>query len=152
MNVSSRTPEGEPDRCPVCWTKVCIDPSLPAGDAPCPNCGHLLWLSHCSIRVVRCVDTYTYADEFDESMIVQWLRLGNERSPATLLLDLGSIAFLSSDLVAWLVALKKESDGSARKLALFNVSPNVHEMLKMEGLKGAFEIFAGETEAIDSFG
>ena len=43
MTVSSRTPEGLPNRCPICDNEVFIEPSLPAGDAPCPNCGHLLW-------------------------------------------------------------------------------------------------------------
>jgi acyl carrier protein len=41
--ISSRTPEGRPGRCPVCGTILCIEPSSPAGDAPCPACGHLLW-------------------------------------------------------------------------------------------------------------
>jgi acyl carrier protein len=43
MTISSRTPEGSFNRCPVCGADVCIEPSVPAGDAPCPNCGHLLW-------------------------------------------------------------------------------------------------------------
>ena len=44
MNViSSRTPEGQPNKCPVCGNEVCVEPSLWFGDAPCPNCGHLLW-------------------------------------------------------------------------------------------------------------
>ena len=43
MAVSSRTPEGHPNRCPICGNVVLIEPSLPAGDAPCPYCGHLLW-------------------------------------------------------------------------------------------------------------
>jgi hypothetical protein len=43
MEPSSRTPEGEPNRCPVCGKTVRIDPSRPQGDAPCPHCGHLLW-------------------------------------------------------------------------------------------------------------
>lgn len=49
MVISSRTPEGQPNRCPVCGRAVCIEPSLPladgraCGDAPCPNCGSLLW-------------------------------------------------------------------------------------------------------------
>ncbi|HUY90768.1 MAG TPA: acyl carrier protein [Pirellulales bacterium] len=41
--ISSRTPEGRPNRCPVCGESVCIEPSLPLGDAPCPQCGTLLW-------------------------------------------------------------------------------------------------------------
>jgi acyl carrier protein len=43
MRISSRTPEGTPNRCPVCGSDVRIDPSLPFGDAPCPKCGCLLW-------------------------------------------------------------------------------------------------------------
>jgi hypothetical protein len=45
MEPSSRTPEGMPNLCPVCGHKVLIEPSSPAGDAPCPFCGHLLWFS-----------------------------------------------------------------------------------------------------------
>jgi hypothetical protein len=40
---SSRTPEGEDNRCAVCGNLVRIDPSRPPGDAVCPHCGTLLW-------------------------------------------------------------------------------------------------------------
>ena len=43
MKPSSRTPEGEPNRCPVCGHDVSVEPSLPPGDATCPFCGNLLW-------------------------------------------------------------------------------------------------------------
>lgn len=43
-SVSSRTPEGQPTRCPICGKEVQIDPSLPPGDATCPVCGSILWL------------------------------------------------------------------------------------------------------------
>ena len=43
MEPSTRTPEGEPNRCPVCGKSLQIEPSRPPGDAPCPHCGHLLW-------------------------------------------------------------------------------------------------------------
>lgn len=43
---SSRTPEGEPNRCHVCGSVVVIAPStFPAPDAPCPVCGSLLWFA-----------------------------------------------------------------------------------------------------------
>lgn len=51
MTVSSRTPEGEPNRCPVCHTSLRIEPSRPAGDAPCPACGTLLWFT--GVEIVR---------------------------------------------------------------------------------------------------
>jgi FHA domain len=43
LSVSSRTPEGELNRCPVCGETVRLEPSRPPGDAPCPSCGRLLW-------------------------------------------------------------------------------------------------------------
>lgn len=43
MDVSTRTPEGFPSRCPICGKDVIINPSVPPGDAPCPHCGSLLW-------------------------------------------------------------------------------------------------------------
>jgi acyl carrier protein len=42
MTISSRTPEGQPFRCPVCREDTDLEPS-PAGDACCPSCGELLW-------------------------------------------------------------------------------------------------------------
>ncbi len=42
--ISSRTPEGEPARCPICGAMESIEPTRPPGDAPCPACGHLLWI------------------------------------------------------------------------------------------------------------
>lgn len=41
--ISSRTPEGEPNVCPICETVITIEPSSAFGDAPCPRCGTLLW-------------------------------------------------------------------------------------------------------------
>jgi hypothetical protein len=42
MKPSSRTPEGEPNRCPICGNQLCLKPSGPPRDAPCPFCGSLL--------------------------------------------------------------------------------------------------------------
>lgn len=45
MTVSSRTPEGHPNHCPICDGEINIEPSQPFGDAPCPSCGQLLWFT-----------------------------------------------------------------------------------------------------------
>jgi len=41
--ISSRTPEGDRNRCPICRHRCRIEPSCLTPDAPCPRCGHLLW-------------------------------------------------------------------------------------------------------------
>lgn len=43
MLPSTRTPEGESNRCPICGARVCLETSWPLCDAPCPRCGHLLF-------------------------------------------------------------------------------------------------------------
>jgi hypothetical protein len=43
MFISSRTPEGTPNHCPVCGHRCWVVPSKRTRDAPCPRCGHLLW-------------------------------------------------------------------------------------------------------------
>src|SRR5437667_3685123 len=53
MHISSRTPEGAPNRCPVCGNEVVLDPTVPSGDAPCPHCGQLLWFSEDSRSELR---------------------------------------------------------------------------------------------------
>jgi hypothetical protein len=57
MEPSSRTPEGEPNRCPVCGKEVHIEPSRPPGDAPCPHCGCLLWFASPSAQALAGVPT-----------------------------------------------------------------------------------------------
>jgi acyl carrier protein len=58
MIVSSRTPGGMPNRCPVCEKEICIEPSTPTGDAPCPHCGCLLWF----VNLPRGVRLYKHED------------------------------------------------------------------------------------------
>ncbi len=43
MTISSRTPEGEPNTCPVCGHDLRLEPSIDTRDAPCLSCGYLLW-------------------------------------------------------------------------------------------------------------
>jgi hypothetical protein len=43
--ISSRTPEGEKNRCAVCGHVCRIEPSCLSPDAPCPSCGNLLWFA-----------------------------------------------------------------------------------------------------------
>jgi hypothetical protein len=81
MQPASRTPEGEPNQCPICGKEVQLEPSRPPGDAPCPNCGHLLWFDSPSSSAVtlnrhehavldwtrqltRCPDEYYFKELF----------------------------------------------------------------------------------------
>jgi hypothetical protein len=45
MPTPTRTPEGEPLRCQICGAVNFVEPSRPPGDAICPYCGTLAWMS-----------------------------------------------------------------------------------------------------------
>ena len=45
MLPSSRTPEGEPLRCPICGASHNVEVSRPPGDSVCPSCGAHAWFS-----------------------------------------------------------------------------------------------------------
>ncbi len=53
MNISSRTPEGGPYRCEVCGKVSSIATYSSVGDATCPHCGSLLWISDAMRRDER---------------------------------------------------------------------------------------------------
>lgn len=43
MPPATRTPEGEPNQCPVCGKAFVLERSDPHRDATCPHCGSLVW-------------------------------------------------------------------------------------------------------------
>jgi hypothetical protein len=86
MTISSRTPEGDPNQCPLCGHHVRLEPSLGTRDAPCPRCGHLLWFSddvvskHPDLAIKR-----TSAKELMISTLTK--RLGPPPEPIRMILD-----------------------------------------------------------------
>ncbi|HEV3415713.1 MAG TPA: PTS sugar transporter subunit IIA [Pirellulales bacterium] len=65
MPSSVMNPEGVPVRCPVCGKDIRVDPSTPTGDAPCPNCGNLLWTGLVSSAGKLTFDLARFAEKFD---------------------------------------------------------------------------------------
>ena len=151
MSVSSRTPEGIPNRCPVCGKQVVLEPSDPAGDAPCSHCGHLLWFTdtggHETMmerwpegRSVFVVDK----SDFDAAAAVQLAQdaLRDEAAPH-LVLDFSRLGFLSSAALGKLMALHQRARGAGGSLKLRNLRPEIHELFRITKLDRLFEIEHG---------
>lgn len=107
MVISSRTPEGSFNRCPLCDGEICIEPSRSTGDAPCPNCGHLLWFSNAPAGFqsydFQIVSPY-------QERIVELLcdNLGINRSALTSTTLLGDLGADSLDMVELIMASEEE--------------------------------------------
>ncbi|KAA5542264.1 STAS domain-containing protein [Roseiconus nitratireducens] len=143
MIISSRTPEGEPNRCPICREEIWLDPSQPTGDAPCPNCGHLLWFSDPPIAVV----TFTSGEVVDESSWDQLMHLGTARQPPRLLLNVENISLPSSTALTQLVVLNRKIKEQGGRLVLCNISPNLNELFKIMRVRTRFEIYSDQEAA-----
>ena len=104
--ISSRTPEGVPNHCPICDTNICVDPSHPQGDAPCPNCGTLLWFFESSAGI-RFHESKTVAPLRKKllQIICENLRVNEERlTPSTSFL--GEIGADSLEIVELVMELE----------------------------------------------
>jgi acyl carrier protein len=110
--VSSRTPEGQPNHCPVCDADVCIDPSPLFGDATCPRCGSLLWFLNVESHA-RVFDRYRSNTIRDRVIQIIAEQLGvdaakiNERTSLVNDLDADSL-----DLVELVMELEEEFGSS----------------------------------------
>jgi hypothetical protein len=101
MLISSRTPEGTPNLCPVCGTHLKIEPSLPPGDAPCPACGHLLWFAGEAREEFRTIEMEGRLDRpesFDRLSEPDPMPPGTRRE-----LDFSSVVSRASSMLAKLI-------------------------------------------------
>lgn len=67
MHHPTRTPEGEPNQCPICGKTMVLEPSVPPGDAPCPHCGSLVWFPRPPFGVAWTIGFPVYTVPPDEA-------------------------------------------------------------------------------------
>jgi anti-sigma B factor antagonist len=138
MVISSRTPEGRPNHCPVCGFHLSIEPSDPAGDAPCPRCGHLLWFTWDDlgdVRVIRPTGSQLDLESLDGLIDAVAMR------PSTrLVIDFSEVSYLASPILARLINLKKRLGMSGGRLRLQNVHPDLVEVCRITGLDRVFDL------------
>jgi anti-sigma B factor antagonist len=141
MNISSRTPEGIPEHCPVCGQEVVCEPSDPPGDAPCSPCGHLVWFTGQAGGdglMVR-FSTEMMFDASEIEGVRGQLSRGEMRSER-LLLDFARVAFIGSRALTELIRLYKGVKEAGGNLKLCNVRPEICQLFRLMRLDGLFEI------------
>ena len=137
MTISSRTPEGEPNRCPVCGAVVAVEPSDPAGDAPCPRCGVLLWFPGTDdpdAPVVARFGALVNADAIDRIS-----DLIGEEPGRSIVLDLSATTYITSAALARMINLKKRLFARRGRLLIRNLHPDLAEVFRITRLDQVFE-------------
>jgi anti-anti-sigma factor len=174
MDNSSRTPEGVPNRCPVCGHDVVVDQSIPVQDAPCPHCGNVLLFPTGELTV-----NVHEASSLPSFGLIKVHRLGDVavvefRSPQTpnagsmrqlldellsllpnakkILLDLAGVQKLSSATLGAMLAFDKGTKAVACRLHLCNLSAELKEMFQITRFDKLFAVYSDRTAAINGFG
>jgi acyl carrier protein len=107
--ISSRTPDGAPNWCPVCRSAIYVTPS-PMGDAPCPQCGVLLWL-YDAANGPACCEFAAIADRRDQIFRSLAASLGvNIDAVVEAYASRLPLNFDSLDLVEMIMELEEEFD------------------------------------------
>lgn len=141
MFISSRTPEGSPNHCPVCGHDFKIEASDPPGDAPCPCCGHLVWFTWDGLgdaQVIKPTGELTHPERLDRLFAsLMMIRKGTR-----LVVDLEDVSYLSSAVLGRLINVKKKLGASGVKLRLRGVHPDLREIFRLTRLDEVLEIEA----------
>jgi anti-anti-sigma factor len=138
MVISSRTPEGQANRCIVCGSEVKIQPSDPACDAPCPRCGHLLWFTWedlGDVDVIKPTEDLLTREALDAFLDSVALRPGIH-----LILDLENVQFLASAALGRLISVKKRVDAVGGRFSIRHVHPDLMEVFRITRLEHVFEM------------
>jgi anti-anti-sigma factor len=138
MVISSRTPEGTPNHCPLCGSDLKVEPSDPSGDAPCPRCGHLLWFTWddlVDVQVIKPTSALIQPELLER--LVGFLAV---REGMRLVLDLDNVQYISSPILGALIKLKKHVSSDRGRLRLRNIHPDLREVFRITRLEQVFII------------
>jgi hypothetical protein len=159
MPIASRTPEGSPNHCPLCGARFRLEPSQPPGDAPCPQCGCLVWFPEqlklgAPVAVVNFASLVTAAGK---SLSPEHIHAGMRRwrplleSCTALVLRFEEGVYLPSACIGELVWLHT----SARRLGrhLLIIAPRgsrLREILQLTKLDTVLALFEDQDAALAS--
>jgi anti-anti-sigma factor len=138
MVISSRTPEGLPASCPVCGSHLKIEPSDPAGDAPCHRCGHLLWFTwedRGDVEIIRPTERVLSREALDCFLDSVAIRPGVQ-----LVLDLENVRFFSSSALSQLINLKRRVKSVGGRVVIQNVYCDLLEVFRITHMDHLFEL------------
>jgi anti-anti-sigma factor len=136
--MSSTTPESRLIPCPVCGSNIKIGPADPTGDAPCSQCGYLLWFTWedlGDVQVIKPTGSLLDTGSLDSLMDTIALRHGMR-----IAIDLSKVQHLSSAVLGRLVKLKKKVGGVGGRIVLRHIHPELRDIFRVHGYTQPFDI------------
>jgi len=143
--------EGGHCACPFCGTASVVDLAMIDEDAPCPNCGRLLWF----VRKPH--------DEVAILVFLPGLISGSESLPRVdevvsavagaprVAADLSRLRVVTSMFLGMLVSLQRKVAAAQGKLKIFGVPPGQRSVFAATRLDTVLDIHPDEATALASF-
>ncbi|MBL7039224.1 MAG: STAS domain-containing protein [Pirellulaceae bacterium] len=142
--MPSETAEDASYECPVCGARLTVEPPLPPHEAPCPVCAYPLWCRKRTVDDVVVLDVMRgRTPEHAEMQQVAEKLLGS-KAPLRVVVDLSDLDFISSALMARLVALNKRIRAADGRFILCGMQPVVRDAFHDSTLHRVFEIHADQ--------
>ncbi len=115
-----------------------------------------LQLSDCFLEVqtredaliARFTRPVSLCGEVAEAVAEQLATLVSESGRQRLLLDFGNVDSLTSFMLGQLVTLKRKAEAAGKRLALFNLSPYVRQILEVARLNLLLSLYEDESAAL----
>ena len=144
--------ENNPEFCPFCGTVVIVGPaSIPARDAPCPKCGHLLWFVRKSVNNVAILTFLPGLMAGSESIERVGEVISAIGDAPRVVLNLSHLSFIASMFLGMLVILHKRVVSANGVLKICGVQPEAAVVFKVTKLDTVFAIYADEQSALETF-
>jgi len=134
--------------CPVCGNTFPHLPASPNFDAPCSGCGGYLWCSQYRVGdviVLEAMPDRTPALWDVEQVVESLFKHGAVRR---IVFDLSHLTYISSALVARLVAMNRRVRAAGSEFVLCGMSPIVREAFDTFQLVKAFTVMETQQEAL----
>jgi anti-anti-sigma factor len=122
----------------VCGSHLGIEASDPAGDAPCPHCGHLLWFACADlgdVQVIRPTGSRLDPESLDELIDSEAMLRGRR-----IVIDMSEVENLASSVLVKLISLKKRLGMGGGQLSLQHVHPDLIEVFRVTRLDRVFDL------------
>ena len=152
VHPDSSPATGQPDHCPVCGSRV-EEPSVPGaeGEAPCPQCGHLLWFTSKrvgDVTAVHLIDSRVAVMELLDLLD----HATHDGLIGRILIDFGRIQQVSSAALGKLVKLTGHAKSVRGRLKLSGLHEDLRHVFRITHLDAFFDIYDTEAEALAAFG
>ncbi|MBC8874370.1 MAG: STAS domain-containing protein [Planctomycetes bacterium] len=151
MTVSSDSRKDGPGRCPVCDHETSSKPASPAGDAPCSNCGHLLWFRMQPVDDAVILNLFVDMDpeRAEIERVGEWLI--NSRAALHIIVNFHKVEYVSSTFVNGLIVLYKKVQGAGGKVVFCGMNQVIREIIRINRLDQIFDLSDDTDEALESF-